>query len=95
MVINTLYLWAFQIGLCLDVGCVGVNVVWSAQMGILIHYCRPSIKATPPASTTPFSDWAYFVAHSSSSVVWIYYAVIEEPIMAPRSPTFVPSLWVC
>ena len=82
MIISTLYLWAFQIVLCFDVGCVGVSVVWSAQRGILIHYrnCGPSINATPTASTTPFSDWAYFAALSSSSVVWIYYAVMEEPI---------------
>ena len=78
-VLTTIYLWVFQILLCLMVGCVGVSVVWSSQMGILIHHHR--------SQTSNFQglqgSWCYFWYYASlfgGFSAWFYYMLIEEPL---------------
>ena len=75
-VLSTIYLWAFQITLCLIVGCIGVSVVWSSQMGILIHnrYFRTA------SSHPSWSICLFYASIAAGFIAWIYYAVIEEPI---------------
>jgi hypothetical protein len=53
IILSTMYLWLFQVVLCLAVGCIGVSVVWSAQMGILLHSSRGRQAAAQhaPANT--------------------------------------------
>ncbi len=79
---STFYLWAFQIILCFVVGCVGVSVVWSAQLGILIHHRRQRLAAKSLLhEVTPL--WAgrlYRLSLVIGFTSWVYYAIIEEPI---------------
>ena len=76
--VSTLYLWAFQLVLCLLVGCVGVSVVWSAQMGILIHF--RNFRSGSSLDSNSWSSLWYYFSLTSGLIAWIYYAVIEEPI---------------
>ena len=79
---TTIYLWVFQVTLCLIAGCVGVSVVWSAQLGILIHHRRhrlatkPSLHEEPRLWATRFHIASLVIGFTS----WVYYAVIEDPI---------------
>jgi hypothetical protein len=79
MFISTLYLWAFQILLCLAVGCIGVSVVWSAQFGYLLHnrYFRSHKVADHPST---LQTLFFHLSLCSCMIAWFYYAVIEEPI---------------
>jgi hypothetical protein len=82
MVFSTIYLWVFQITLCFIVGCVGVSVVWSAQLGILINHRRHH-SATKISTNEKTRLWAmrlYRVSLVIGFTAWVYYAVIEEPI---------------
>ena len=86
VVCSTIYLWVFQIVLCFVVGCVGVSVIWSAQMGILIHHRRHRLAAISPAKSAlqeEFPLWAgrlFRLSLVMGFTAWVYYAVIEKPI---------------
>jgi hypothetical protein len=75
---STLFLWSFQIALCSIVGCVGVSVVWCAQMGILIN--NRHFRSGNDDSLCTWSAWIYAVSLASGFISLVYYAVIEEPI---------------
>jgi hypothetical protein len=79
---STIYLWAFQIILCLIVGCVGVSVVWSAQLGILIHHRwhRFRGKSTLHEEVPLWSGILFYFSLVVGFTAWIYYAVTWEPI---------------
>jgi hypothetical protein len=68
--------------LCLNVGCVGVSVVWSAQLGVLIHHRRhrPTAKPALREETPLWAGRLYRLSLLIGSTAWVYYAVIEEPI---------------
>ena len=78
IVLSTIYLWSFQVALCRSVGCVGVSVVWSAQMGILLHYRRRQQAKRIPSSAT--AQYWYRTSMACGIAAWIYYAAIAEPI---------------
>ena len=78
---STFYLWAFQVILCLIVGCVGVSVVWSAQLGILMHRRHHlAAKSSPHQELPPWSWKLFSLSLVVGSTTWVYYAVIWEPI---------------
>ncbi len=77
---STIYLWVFQVILCLIVGCVGVSVVWSAQLGILIHYRLHRLAANPLIPADLLARGLYRLSLVMGFTAWVYYAVVEEPI---------------
>ncbi len=84
MVLSTLYLWTFQVVLCRGVGCVGVSVVWSAQMGILVHYRQRQQAKRIFGSATARS--CYTMSMTCGIAAWIYYAAAgPSPSPSPLS----------
>ena len=76
IVLSTLYLWIFQVALCRGMGCVGVSVVWSAQMGILFHYRQ---RGQSKSISTIARCW-YYTSMTCGIAAWMYYAAIAEPL---------------
>mmetsp|Transcript_4909 Transcript_4909/g.10161 ORF Transcript_4909/g.10161 Transcript_4909/m.10161 type:complete len:207 (-) Transcript_4909:166-786(-) len=70
------YLWAFQIGLCMAVGCVGISVVWSAQAGIVWALKRRH-DCDKRGSVFNRVKRSFALA---CCAVWVYYAIKEPPI---------------
>ena len=87
-------LFAFQVGLCLIVGCVGISIVWSANVGVIVIILKylwsqsQSLLSLSEARPSRYS----FNFKSSGAVVavvvvltpcvtaWLYYAVVEEAL---------------
>jgi hypothetical protein len=76
--LSTFYLWTFQVVLCRGVGCIGVSIVWSAQMGILFRYRRRR-QATRTGSSSIALYW-YRASMTCGIASWAYYAAVSEPI---------------
>ena len=76
---SSVFLVAYQIGLCLLVQCVGISIVWSAYSGmvynILHHHARRSEE--PFDENILFQVRLQFLCVLS---VWMYYLFVEEII---------------
>jgi hypothetical protein len=81
----TLFLWSFQISLCLFVGCLGVSVVWSAQVGYIcirrhLNSCvhpSPTIGASRICRPAAFCTLVFAVTAVLAVAAWIYYAAVD------------------
>ena len=75
---STIYLWGFQVMLCFIVNTVGVSVIWSAQLGILIHHRGHRVAARIRAES-PWAGRLFRLSLVIGGTAWIYYAVLYAP----------------
>lgn len=78
-----IFLFVFQISLCVAVGCIGVSIVWSALCGYSVFIYNTSFN---PADDINGNTWLLLVrlclsgAVVFSSALWIYYMVTNDTI---------------
>ena len=73
----TLFLLVFQIVLCLFVGCSGISIVWSAQIGFCWFF-RSAYSTQSPE--TYVLRLLLGISTLLSCGLWIYYAVIADQL---------------
>ena len=83
-VMSQVGLFVFQVGLCLVVGCVGISIIWSANMGIIciiLHYFH-NRRERNGSLRFCFNDLlkTSCVVLAMCFAAWVYYAFVEEPL---------------
>lgn len=73
---------AFQIGLCLQVGCSGISITWCAMAGWMMSERRViAIDSIGRRQSTIFSYLNYYItAMWCDGAAIVYYAIVSEPI---------------
>lgn len=76
-VLLTAFLFAFQIVLCLVIGCMGISVVWSAQFG---YYGVLAAFGKRPITEQKELLCAVLFGVVATLLTWLYYLVTAEAI---------------
>ena len=74
-VLLTAFLFAFQIVLCLVIGCMGISVVWSAQFG---YYGVLAVFGKHPITEQKELLCAVLFGVVATLLTWLYYLVTAE-----------------
>ena len=75
------FLFAFQIELCLNVGCSGISIVWSALCGFNIFlYLRIKHRYTDNLGHNQYLHIAMVLSTVYSTIAWVYYAIVSDAL---------------